>query len=48
MEIFEGLGDSSAERIQVNIADQFREVGVFLTDNRGVAVPKEVAGPAMP
>jgi hypothetical protein len=43
IELFKGLHDSGAEWIQVDIADQFHEIGVFFTDNRGVAVLEEVA-----
>jgi len=47
VKFFRSLDDSGTERIEVNIADEFHEVDILVTDDRGIAVLEKVTSPVV-
>ena len=48
VKLFKGLHRIGFQGIEMNIANQFQEVGLFFTKDRLVAVLEEVSYPAVP
>lgn len=47
-QLSEVVHDSSPDRIEVNVPDQFLEIGILLADNRRVPVLKKVSMTPVP